>query len=204
MPATSQRLIATVLCVVLATLFAASARPTLAADPVLVGAGDIGDCTSAGDEATATLLDGIAGSVFTLGDNAYPAGAAADFSNCYDPAWGRHKARTRPIPGNHDYDTSGAAPYFSYFGASAGSAGKGYYSYNLGTWHIIALNSEIDASATSVQAQWLRDDLAANPAVCTLALWHEPLYSSGQHGNLPVTQELWKILHQAGADVVLA
>jgi hypothetical protein len=209
MPTVRQRFIAVILCLGLITLYAANSHPTLAADPVFVGAGDIADCTTtsaatSGAEQTAKLLDGIAGTVFTLGDNVYDAGTAAQFSNCYDPTWGRHKARTRPAPGNHEYDTSGAAPYYSYFGANAGSAGLGYYSYDIGnSWHIVSLNSEVDASATSVQAQWLRDDLANSSAPCTLAYWHKPLFSSGQHGNLPNTQELWRILHQYGADVVL-
>ncbi len=151
----------------------------------------------------AALLDGISGTVFTAGDNAYPTGAAADFGGCYEPSWGRHKARTRPTPGNHDYDTSGAAPYYAYFGASAGPAGRGYYSYDLGSWHVVSLNSEVDATSTSAQLQWLRDDLAAHPAACTLAYWHTPLFSSGEHGNLPVMQEVWKLLHEKGADVVI-
>ena len=178
MPAVHHRSIAAILCLGLIALYAASSRPTLAADPVFVGAGDIADCTitsaaSSGAEQTAKLLDLLDGSgstVFTLGDNAYDAGTAAQYSSCYDPTWGRHKAHTRPVPGNHDYDTSKAAPYYSYFGASAGPAGQGYYSYNIGSaWHIVALNSEIDASATSAQAQWLRGDLAASSAACTLA-----------------------------------
>jgi hypothetical protein len=171
---------------------------------VLVGAGDIADCADAKDEETASLLDGIQGSVFTAGDNAYDSGTASQFANCYNPTWGRHKARTRPAPGNHEYQTSGAAPYYAYYGASAGPAGRGYYSYDLGTWHIVSLNSEIDAGASSAQAQWLRDDLAAHPATCTLAYFHKPLFSSGEHGNLSVMQDVWKILYANGADVVIS
>ena len=137
-----------------------------ASDPVFVGAGDIGDCNSGGDEITADLLDDIAGTVFTLGDNAYPKGTATQFANCYDPSWGRHRDRTRPSPGNHDYATPGAAPYYAYFGTRAGPSGKGYYSYDLGTWHIISLNSNIKAGSSSKQAKWLRADLAANSADC--------------------------------------
>src|SRR4029077_18409729 len=106
----------------------------------LVGAGDIASCTSSGYEATANLLDGISGTVFTLGDNAYENGSTSDFANCYNPSWGRHKARTRPTAGNHDYNTSGATGYFGYFGASAGDPAKGYYSYDLGDWHVVVLN----------------------------------------------------------------
>src|SRR6266536_2029910 len=106
---------------------------TWSTDPVLVGAGDIASCSSTGDEATATLLDGVPGTVFTAGDNAYENGSDADYTNCYNPSWGRHKARTKPSAGNHEYNTAGASGYFTYFGAAAGDPSKGYYSYNLGT-----------------------------------------------------------------------
>ena len=175
--------------------------------PVLVGAGDISSCDNNNDEATALLLDGIPGTVFTLGDNAYSDGTAADFANCYDPTWGRHTARTRPSPGNHDYHTSGASGYFSYFGAAAGSLRQGYYSYDLGAWHLIALNSNCSdvggCGAGSPQEAWLRADLAAHPATCTLAYWHHPLFNSGIHGNHTFMQAMWQALYDYGADVVL-
>jgi hypothetical protein len=174
-----------------------------ASDPVLVGAGDIADCSLTQDEETANLLDNIPGTVFTLGDNAYPDGTLTQFNDCYEPSWGRHKSRTNPVPGNHDYRVSGAAGYFDYFGAAAGERSQGYYSYNLGEWHIIALNSEIPKGAGSAQGQWLRADLAANPSVCTLAYWHRPLFSSGEHGNNSAFQALWQALYEYGADVVL-
>lgn len=170
---------------------------------VLVGAGDIADCGVDGKEQTAKLLDNIPGTVYTTGDNAYEDGTAADFANCYDPSWGRHKARTRPSPGNHDYHTSGASGYFNYFGENAGPPGRGYYSYNLGAWHIISLNSNISMSTTSAQMTWLKADLAANPARCTLAYWHHPRFSSGEHGNDPSTQPLYQALYDAGAEVIL-
>src|SRR5262245_29189402 len=134
---------------------------------VLVGAGDIARGTGA--ELTAKLLDRIPGIVITLGDNAYPHGADADYAEAYAPTWGRHRSRTRPCPGNHDYETSGASGYFNYFGDSAGPTGRGYYSFNAGDWHIVSLNSNIDMSAGSAQEQWLRADLAANRKECTLA-----------------------------------
>ena len=173
-------------------------------DPVFVGAGDIANCSGKNDEATAKLLDGIAGTVFTLGDNVYPDGTAAQFTDCYGPTWGRHKNRTRPAPGNHDYHTPGASGYYNYFGAVAGDAGKGYYSYNLGAWHIISLNSEVDYAAGSAQEKWLRADLAANKSACTLAYWHHPLFSTGQHGNIPRSQAFWNALYEYGADVILS
>ena len=169
-------------------------------DPVLVGAGDIAGCNSNGDEATVSLLDGIDGKVFTTGDNAYPDGTTAEFSDCYDPSWGRHKARTFPSAGNHDYHTTDAAGYFSYFGPVAGKPTEGYYSYDLGTWHIIVLNSNISVDAGSAQEQWLRSDLAAHPSVCTAAYWHHPRFSSGVvHGSNAQMQPLWQALYDYGA-----
>jgi len=169
---------------------------------VFVGAGDI--ATGGGnDEATARLLDGIAGTVFTLGDNVYSNGTAAEFAERYEPTWGRHKARTRPVPGNHDYGTSGAAGYFGYFGAAAGDPTKGYYSYDLGDWHIVALNSEIDVGAGSTQEQWLRSDLAASTKTGTLAYWHRPRFSSGAHGSSTRTTALWQALYDYNAEIVL-
>ena len=179
-------------------------------DPVFVGAGDITDCSRTTDEATAQLLDGIAGTVFTLGDNAYPNGTLNEFNNCYGPGWGRHKNRTRPSPGNHDYHPPGASGYYTYFGAAASPLDanctrdcKGYYSYNLGAWHIIVLNSESTHKAGSAQEQWLRADLAANQSMCTLAYWHRALFSSGIHGNIFGAQPLWQALYDYGADVIV-
>jgi Calcineurin-like phosphoesterase len=170
---------------------------------VLVGAGDIANCGGM-EAATATLLDGIAGTVFTTGDNVYPNGAAAEYTNCYEPTWGRHKARTRPSPGNHDYGTAGAVHYYNYFGASAGPAGLGYYSYDLGDWHIVVLNSNIARTAGSTQEQWLRADLAANTKQCTLAYWHHPLFNSGAtHGNNTSVAPLYKALYDYKADVIV-
>ena len=174
-----------------------------AEDPVLVGAGDIADCGTTADSATAALLDAIEGTVFTAGDNAYPNGSAADFANCYEPAWGRHKSRTRPSPGNHDY-ISLAFPYFAYFGAHAGPWGRGYYSYDLGAWHVVSINSNIGAFAGSPQERWLRADLAANRTQCTLAYWHHPRFSSGLHGNQPQMRAIWQALYDFGADVIVA
>ena len=173
-------------------------------DPVLVGAGDIASCSSTGDEATANLLDRIPGTVFTAGDNVYDNGSAAEYANCYDPTWGRFKARTKPSPGNHDYNTPGASGYYGYFGGAAGDPTKGYYSYDLGTWHIVVLNSEISVGTGSPQEQWLRADLAGHLTVCTLAIWHRPRFSSGiGHGSDPAMQPLWQALYDFNADVVV-
>ena len=185
----------------------AAAAITVSPSPasvVLVGAGDIAGCTYSDDEATAKLLDGISGTVFTAGDNAYENGSPTDYSSCYGPTWGRHKDRTRPTIGNHEYNTPGAAGYFGYFGAAAGDASRGYYSYDLGAWHIIVLNSNLLMSAGSAQETWLRSDLAAHPSRCTLAMWHHPRFSSGHHGSSTSSQPLWQALYDAGADVVVA
>jgi hypothetical protein len=169
---------------------------------VLVGAGDIASSVTAA-EATARLLDGIPGTVIAVGDNAYPDGTANDYATRYAPTWGRHKARTRPCPGNHDYHTAGAPDYFAYFGDNAGPAGRGYYSFDLGDWHIISLNSNIDMRAGSVEEQWLRADLAASNKQCTLAFWHHPRFSSGTHGSSTSPRPLWQALQDAGAEIVI-
>jgi hypothetical protein len=198
-------LIATLTAFVAAS-FLVAAAPVAAADPVLVGAGDISDCGSAKDEQTATLLDGIPGTVATFGDNAYSSGSAAQYRDCYDPTWGRHKARTKPAAGNHEYGTSGASGYFGYFGAAAGTAGQGWYSYDLGRWHMIVLNSncgEVGCGTNSTQVKWLRADLAAHAGDHVIAYWHHPRFSSGAHGNDASVQPFWDALYAAGADIVL-
>jgi hypothetical protein len=175
---------------------------------VLVGAGDIADCTNlTGAEATAKLLEGIPGTVMAVGDLAYPDGAQENFA-CYDKTWGRVKARTRPAAGNHEFHTAGAIYYFTYFGSSAGDPAKGYFSYELGAWHIIVLNSECvsvgGCEAGSKEEKWLRSDLAAHPASCTLAYFHKPLFSSGgAHGDALEFRAFWQALYDAHADVVV-
>jgi 3',5'-cyclic AMP phosphodiesterase CpdA len=139
-----------------------------------------------------------------------PTGTAANFAAFYEPSWGRHKARTRPVPGNHDYHVAGAADYLEYFCPSAASCSfpggtqQLYYSYDLGNWHIVALNSEADTAAGSAQLQWLQADLAAHPTSCLLAYWHQPLFSSGTtHGGNSAVRPFWTALYAARADVVL-
>ncbi|HTO88819.1 MAG TPA: metallophosphoesterase [Thermoanaerobaculia bacterium] len=185
-----------------------TAAATPAADPVLVGAGDIASCDSDGDEKTAALLDRIEGTVFTLGDNVYGRGTLAEFTNCYAPSWGRHRSRTRPAAGNHDYRTPGAAAYFTYFGAAAGDPAKGYYSYDLGAWHIVVLNSncaEVGGCAKgSPQEKWLREDLLAHAVPCTAALWHHPRFSSADHGDDLEMADIWRTLYELDVDVTLS
>jgi acid phosphatase type 7 len=186
-----------------------AARPAASDEPaVLVGAGDIADCADlSGAEATAKLLEQIPGTVMAVGDLAYPDGSKKNFA-CYEKTWGRLKARTRPAPGNHEFHAAGAMPYFDYFGPAAGDSKNGYYSYELGTWHILALNSECKdiggCDANSREVKWLRADLASHPAACTLAYFHKPLFSSGSaHGNDPEMKALWQALYDAGAEVVI-
>ena len=170
---------------------------------VLVGAGDIAMCGAPGAEETARLLDASEGTVFTAGDNAYFQGTAAQYAQCYEPTWGRHRDRTRPTPGNHEYETAGASAYFSYFGQNAGPGGLGYYSFEVGNWHVVSLNSNVLASDGSPQMQWLRQDLASTRARCVAAIWHHPLFSSGQNGGVPFMRDVWRTLRELGADVVI-
>lgn len=181
---------------------AASVMPTATLPPgaeILVGAGDIASCDDEKDELTAQLLDEIPGTIFTTGDNAYSDGTYEEYVTCYDPTWGRHKDRTRPIPGSHEYHTPGAAGYFQYFDNI-----EPYYAYDLGAWRIYALNSELDMSEGSPLITWLEEDLAENARQCVLAYWHRPRWSSGEeHGRDPTVQPLWEILYEAGAELVL-
>ena len=178
-------------------------------DVVLVGAGDIASCDDlSGAEATAKLVEKIPGTVIAVGDLAYPDGSDEQFAKCYGPTWGRFKDRTRPAPGNHEYHSDGASGYVRYFGELAGDPKKAYYSYELGGWHIIALNSECiqvaGCGTESQQGKWLQQDLATHPKTCTLAYFHKPLFSSGlAHGNDPEVKPLWDILYHGGADVII-
>jgi Calcineurin-like phosphoesterase len=174
----------------------------------ILAAGDIASCSHPRDEQTAAVLDGLEGLVLTLGDNAYPNGTAQEFASCYEPSWGRHKARTRPAAGNHDFNTSGATGYFGYFGAAAGPAPQGWYSFDYGGWHFVALNSNCSAiggcTRASAQGLWLEADLDAHPSRCTLAYWHHPRFASSSiHGSSILTRDLWAILQEHGADVAL-
>src|SRR5207245_9991556 len=144
---------------------------------------------------TPGLDDDDPGTESTQDDNADDNGTATEYTDCPDPSWGRHKARTRRTAGNHDYYTPDATGYFGYFGAAAGDPALGYYSYDLGAWHIVVLNNYQTMTAGSTQEQWLRADLAAHPSQCTLAMWHEPLFSSGlTHGGDLRTQPPWQTL----------
>jgi hypothetical protein len=206
--------------VTVAQTFTIGTRAPVGGDVELAGAGDIAYCDDTGDEATAAILDGLpAATVFTLGDNAYETGTLSEFNNCYNPSWGRHKARTRPTLGDHDYADGGnpnATGYMTYFqsqlapfGASATDPNRGYYSYDLGAWHIVAVNAVCGGAASgcnpALQLSWLQADLAAHPTLCTLALVSAPRFSSGSvHGNNPEMQPIWDVLAAAGTELSLS
>ncbi len=182
---------------------------SIAGDPVLIAAGDIASCKATGDTATVAILDTLPGAIAVLGDNAYEAGTAAEYRNCYDPTWGARLVDTHPVPGNHEYETANANGYYGYFGAAAGDPAAGYYSYDLGAWHVIAINSNCmsigGCGAGSPEEVWLRADLAAHRTECTLAYWHHPRYSSGTtHGDQAFVQPIWQALYDYHADVVLS
>jgi acid phosphatase type 7 len=178
----------------------------------LLAVGDIAQCgslpaASSAAAKTAALIDTLAPDLplLLLGDLVYNSGTMAEYQNCYEPTYGRFKARSHPAPGNHDYGVPNGADYYSYFGARAGPDRRGYYSFDLGSWHIISLNSNVDMATGSAQDLWLRADLAANRSKkCTLAYWHHPRFSSSNnHGNDVRSAGAWKALHEFGADVVL-
>jgi PKD repeat protein len=180
--------------------------PPTGGGSVLVGAGDIADCGRTTDEATAQLLDAISGTVFAAGDNAYPDGTAANFTDCYQPTWGRHKARTKPALGNHEYDSGNANGHFGYFGSVANPP-NGYYSFDLAGWHIVVLNSECSkvggCGTSSPQTTWLRNDLAASTATCTAAIFHRPRFTSKRTTPDGAFAPFWTALYDGGVDLVI-
>lgn len=183
--------------------------------PTLVAAGDIACPPGLGRTSlrcrqadTAGLIGRLDPHVVApLGDLQYDKGELRNFRQVYAPTWGRFRSRTRPAAGNHEYATPGAAGYFDYWGARAGPRGRGWYSYDLGTWHVVVLNSNcsvVGCRAGGAQERWLRADLARHPAQCTLAYMHHPRFSSGLHGSDVTVTPLWRALERAGADVVLS
>ena len=190
---------------------------------VLIGAGDIGVCDNTSDEATAAIVDsilkadsaaGVEHAVFTLGDHAYPSGTATQFERCFGSSWGDTTRRImksiRPAIGNHDRQTAGGNPYFTYFGDRAGERGKGYYAYDIGEWRAVVLNTELlpfsafGSTNLPPQEAWLRAELAANPRKCTVSYFHRPLWASGTHGGQPAMRRVYEVLHEGGVDLVLA
>ena len=187
---------------------------TAQGDPTIAAAGDIAcpvilprDERSCHQDDTANLIDSLAPTIVTpLGDEQYDTGTLPDFEGSYQSSWGRFLSRSLPTPGNHEYRTIDATDYFAYFGAAAGDPNRGFYSYDLGAWHVVSLNSNcfyVSCAAGSDQEQWLRADLATHRTQCTLAYWHHPRFSSGAEGERLVLEDIWDALYDAGADLVL-
>ena len=195
---------------------AQTATPPPGGDATIVAAGDIAMCSDSGDEGTAALVDSLPGTVLPLGDLAYNDGSKADFDNCYAPTWGRFKDRSRPTTGNHEYVQKGAVPYFDYWGPVAGDRSKGWYSFDVGTWHLIALNSTCNSvggcGKGSPMEHWLKADLAGTRAHCILAYWHHPRFFTPARAPGIAHMDMidrkmsafWADLQAAGADVVLS
>lgn len=200
----------TLAALALAAPAVASAAPQPAVYTIYT-AGDIARCKHpdprwSGAAATATLVEWALrqdphAAVLSLGDHTYPDGTAREFADCYDPTWGRFRERTWPTPGNHEYNTPGAQPYYDYFGARAAA---GYYSLRLGSWHLISLNSNLKGPEHTAQLAWLAAELKRDPARCTLAFWHHPLFTSGGHLGPGRMADAWDMLHAAGAELVLS
>ncbi|HEX7648853.1 MAG TPA: metallophosphoesterase [Noviherbaspirillum sp.] len=194
----------------------AQARAAMLGDKgvTVYAAGDVADCKkrppkeSAAAKTAALIEAGLErekdAAVLMLGDATYPIGMPEEFENCYQPTWGRFKQRTYPTPGNHEYYTPEAIGYYGYFDNIAGPGRRGYYSVDIGTWHVISLNSNLKPTQNQAQLEWLKEDLDRNKAHCTLAFWHHAMFSSGGHGSDSRMEQAWKLLAAAGADVVLS
>lgn len=216
MPDPRRSLLSCIVALVVLSACASAPVPAPFSSPAVTvyAAGDIADCRyrtpeNSGAAATAWVVEaGLVANpramVLSLGDHTYPVGLPAEFSNCYHPTWGRFKERTLPVPGNHEYYTPGAPGYYAYFGARAAQEQDGYYSVQLGKWHVIALNSTLRGPASERQLAWLKQDLAHHPVRCALALMHHPRYSSGGHGANPAMARLWQVLAAGGVELVLS
>ena len=169
----------------------------------VIVAGDIGMCGSAGTAATAQLVESLSGTLLLAGDIAYPVGSALDLQQCFDPAWGRLRGRWYASPGNHDYLTPHASAFFDYFGEAAGAGRTGYYALSLGDWQVLMLNSNVPAQRHSEQWEWVRRELDLQRRPCTLAVWHHPLFTSGQNGPNASMRDMFSLLEAGGADVIV-
>lgn len=169
----------------------------------MIGVGDVAMCGRPAVEQTARLVAGLAGDLLLAGDLAYPQGTTANFRDCFNPFWGQFRGRWHAVPGNHEYDSPGALPYFAYFGEAAGEDGSGYYSFTAGDWVILMLNSNVPATQGSPQWEFVRAQLQAQRTPCTMAVWHHPLFSSGPNGNNNFMRDMWSLLEAARVEVVL-
>lgn len=169
----------------------------------IMGVGDIGQCGRPEVAQTARLVAANEGDVLLAGDIAYPHGSAADIRDCFNPSWGQFRSRWHPVPGNHDYESPGAAPYFAYFGDAAGTDGTGYYAITKGDWLILMLNSNVPATRGSPQWEFARAQLEAQRTPCTMAVWHHPLFSSGPNGANTFMRDMWALLETHRAELIL-
>lgn len=168
-----------------------------------IGVADIGMCGRAAVAQTARLVASLEGHLLLAGDIAYPQGSLANLLDCFDPSWGQFRSRWHAAPGNHEYDTPGAVPYFSYFGEAAGTDGTGYYSLRLGEWLVLMLNSNVAAGRRSPQYEFAHAELQAQRTPCTMAVWHHPLFSSGPNGPNAYMRDMWALLEASRAEVIL-
>jgi Calcineurin-like phosphoesterase len=205
-------LVAALVCSVIAACSGSPSGPTQTPPPppppnpqtaVLLAAGDIGMCGSQGTELTAQLIDRTLGTLVLAGDIAYLHGSAQDFARCFHPFWGRFNTRWYAVPGNHEYETSGAQPFFDYFGEAAGEGGQGFFSFFAGDWLVLMLNSNISSARNSPQGEFVRQQLESRRPRCSMAVWHHPLYSSGPNGPTTQMRDLWSALEAAGNDLVV-
>jgi alkaline phosphatase len=188
---------------------ASAGTPGTAGDEVLIAVGDVGRCDATGDDLTGALAASLPGTVAILGDTAYESGSAAELEQCFGGSWGVVEDRIRyAAMGNHDVKTDDGAPLKAYLGDAVSRDGRTWFSDDLGAWHVVVLDSncgflQAACGSESNQVRWLREDLAASGASCTIALWHHPRFSSGYHGNSGSVGAFWDALHDAGAELVL-
>ena len=171
---------------------------------VVLAVGDIGECNSQAVPLTARLVERNDGQVLLSGDLAYMHGSMSDFQRCFEPWWGQFRHRWRPVPGNHEYETPGAAGYFQFFGAATGQGGRSYYSFRAGDWLVLMINSNIPTARATPQYEFVRAELIANRNPCAVAVWHHPVFSSGPNGPNPSMRDMWALLYEHNADVIVA
>jgi hypothetical protein len=169
----------------------------------VIAAGDIGMCGRPSVAQVANLVATLPGELILAGDLAYFQGTVEQFRDCFNPAWGRFRSRWRPVPGNHEYESPGARPYFAYFGDAAGPPGRGYYSFTAGDWLILMLDSNIPATVGSPQYAFARTELQTQRTPCTMAVWHHPLFTSGPSGSARAMRDMWALLEMARAEVIV-